>query len=82
MRGCGATAGLGQAAECAASNPTQDWVCHPMKSELNFPIGQKEPLDFGQESDGRRWDVAMHLIDGFNAGDLNAAQIPPMRTAS
>ena len=38
-----------------------------MKSELNFPIGEKEPLDFGQASDGRRWAVAMHLIDGFNA---------------
>ena len=31
-----------------------DWVCHPMKSELNFPIGVRSPLNFAQESHGRR----------------------------
>ena len=45
-----------------------------MKSELNFPIGQKEPLDFGEASDGKRWEVASHIIGGFGAA---IAQVPP-----
>jgi hypothetical protein len=47
-----------------------DWVCHPMKSELNFPIGTKVPLDFG----GKRWEVALHLFDGITSAK---AQVPP-----
>ena len=51
-----------------------DWVCHPMKSELNFPIGTKQPLDFGETSDGKRWEVALHLFDGFTSAKT---QVPP-----
>ena len=36
-----------------------DLLLHPLKSELNFPIGAKHPLDFTPE----RWDLAIHLID-------------------
>jgi ankyrin repeat protein len=51
-----------------------DWVCHPMKSELNFPIGVRSPLNFAQESHGRRWELPMHLWDAlFCAED----QVPP-----
>jgi len=39
-----------------------DWVCHPMKSELNLPIGRMERLDFRDE--GKRWDVALHFFQG------------------
>ena len=36
-----------------------DLLLHPLKSELNFPIGAKLPLDFTPE----RWNLAIHLID-------------------
>ena len=49
-----------------------DTITHPMKAELNFPIGIKEPLDFGE--DGSRWDVPLHLWDAIFS---QATQIPP-----
>jgi hypothetical protein len=36
-----------------------DLLLHPLKSELNFPIGAKHPLDFTPD----RWNLAIHLID-------------------
>ena len=46
-----------------------DLVLHPLKSELNFPIGIREPLDFGGNirglGSGLRWAVPSHLIDGI-----------------
>ena len=36
-----------------------DLLLHPLKSELNFPIGAKHPIDFTPE----RWNLAIHLID-------------------
>jgi thiol-disulfide isomerase/thioredoxin len=36
-----------------------DLLLHPLKSELNFPVGAKHPLDFTPE----RWNLAIHLID-------------------
>ena len=38
-----------------------DLVLHPLKSELNFPIGDKHPLD---GSPGR-WDLPTHLLEAF-----------------
>ncbi|CAJ1378838.1 unnamed protein product [Effrenium voratum] len=38
-----------------------DWV---MKSELNFPLRSRVPLDFGEESNGKRWAITLHL-DGI-----------------
>ena len=38
-----------------------DMILHPLKSELNFPIGEKEPLH-GSPS---RWDFAVHLLDAM-----------------
>lgn len=40
-----------------------DLILHPLKSELNFPIGEKFDLD-GSE-DGERWDLPIHLFDAF-----------------
>ena len=42
-------------------------VLHPLKSELNFPIGAKAPLDFTQHAgaDGLRWLLPFFLIDGI-----------------
>tara|TARA_B100000780_G_scaffold64561_1_gene42270 strand:- start:41 stop:904 length:864 start_codon:yes stop_codon:yes gene_type:complete len=38
-----------------------DLLLHPLKSELNFPIGQKLPLDFSPE----RWLCAIHALDAI-----------------
>jgi hypothetical protein len=35
-----------------------DLILHPLKSELNFPVGVKEPLDFSP----KRWQLPIHLI--------------------
>ena len=44
-----------------------DFVCHPMHSELNFPIGDRNPLDFGIRAEGRRWQLPSHLWEGIFA---------------
>ena len=36
-----------------------DVLLHPLKSELNFPVGDKLPLDFSPE----RWTCAIHILD-------------------
>ena len=38
-----------------------DLVLHPLKSELNFPIGIKVDLDYTRE--GERWKLPIALID-------------------
>jgi len=38
-----------------------DLLLHPLRSELNFPVGQKEPLDLAPD----RWDCAIHLLDAI-----------------
>ncbi len=38
-----------------------DLILHPMKSELNFPIGEKHELDFSPQ----RWLLPIHLIDSI-----------------
>ena len=40
-----------------------DLILHPLKSELNFPIGPKFDLD-GSER-GERWSLPIHLIDAI-----------------
>ena len=42
-----------------------DLLLHPLKSELNWPIGQKDPIDFsrGRLGMGLRWNLFWHLID-------------------
>jgi hypothetical protein len=40
-----------------------DLILHPLKSELNFPIGDKFDLD-GSE-DGERWGLPIHLMDAL-----------------
>ena len=37
-----------------------DLVLNPLKSELNFPTGKKEPLDLAPA----RWELPIHLLDG------------------
>ena len=38
-----------------------DMLLHPLRSELNFPIGPKYPLT----PSPHRWNLAIHIIDGF-----------------
>ena len=38
-----------------------DVILHPLKSELNFPVGQRHDLDFSP----KRWDLPIHLLDAI-----------------
>lgn len=40
-----------------------DLILHPLKSELNFPTGEKYDLDVTEA--GERWDLPMHLLDAI-----------------
>ena len=42
-----------------------DLILHPLKSELNWPLGLKEPLDFTMSriGNGLRWHLPSHLLD-------------------
>ena len=48
-----------------------DLILQPLKSELNWPLGVKTPLDFtrsrpgSQLGDGLRWHVPFHLLEAF-----------------
>lgn len=39
-----------------------DLILHPLKSELNFPIGEKVPYDLSHP-DGERWGLPIFLLD-------------------
>ena len=55
-----------------------DLLLHPLKSELNWPLGSEEPLDFTTSSrsdvdtTGSRWRLAWFLLDAV----LRAAGAP------
>lgn len=58
-----------------------DLILHPLKSELNFPIGRKEPLDLTQNRMGRglRWELPHALFDAiFYALDLARGNTPKL----
>jgi len=44
-----------------------DILLHPLKSELNWPLGRKEPLDFtlSPAGTGLRWAIPSHLLDAI-----------------
>jgi hypothetical protein len=44
-----------------------DILLHPLKSELNWPLGVKAPLDFtqSQSGSGARWAIPSHLLDAI-----------------
>lgn len=44
-----------------------DIILHPLKSELNWPLGAKEPLDFtrSRSGNGLRWGIPSHLLDAI-----------------
>jgi len=50
-----------------------DVLLHPLRSELNFPIGPKYPIDLS----GFRWDLPIHIIDGILAADFGCLAEAP-----
>ncbi len=46
-----------------------DLLLHPLKSELNWPIGMKDAIDFSSSKIGAglRWDIQWHLLDAIFA---------------
>ncbi|CAC9518839.1 conserved hypothetical protein [Leishmania infantum JPCM5] len=46
-----------------------DVLLHPLRSELNFPIGLKHPIDMS----GPRWLLPIHLLDGIFASQQGRA---------
>jgi hypothetical protein len=44
-----------------------DLILHPLKSELNWPIGMKDPIDYSRSKlgIGLRWDMQWHLLDAI-----------------
>ena len=44
-----------------------DLLLHPLKSELNWPLGIKRPLDFTESKKGAglRWKIPGHLLDAI-----------------
>ena len=42
-----------------------DLILHPLKSELNWPIGLKDPIDYSRSKlgVGLRWDIQWHILD-------------------
>lgn len=55
-----------------------DLILHPLKSELNYPLGQKEPLDMttNRLGKGLRWELPFVILDVlFYARDSNFPMI-------
>ncbi|RNF23641.1 uncharacterized protein Tco025E_02741 [Trypanosoma conorhini] len=51
-----------------------DVLLHPLRSELNFPIGLKHPIDLS----GPRWTLPMHLLDAvffYHRGRTSSAAL-------
>ncbi|CAK9085547.1 Uncharacterized protein (Fragment) [Durusdinium trenchii] len=48
-----------------------DLVLHPLRSELNFPIGPKNLIEHAPE----RWRAVLHLLDGFFS--VEKGRVPP-----
>lgn len=49
-----------------------DVLLHPLRSELNFPIGNKFPIDLA----ANRWELPIHLIDAMLANPLDELSKP------
>ena len=55
-----------------------DLLLHPLRSELNFPIGKKHPLPLSP----RRWVLPMHLLDAVFFGALSRVSMPDFKPTS
>jgi len=57
-----------------------DMILHPLRSELNWPVGEKEALDFTRSTTGMglRWQLPWHLMDAiFVAASDDATMTVP-----
>ena len=48
-----------------------DVLLHPLRSELNFPIGHKYPIDLS----GYRWELPIFLLDAVFAGETGTLTV-------
>jgi Ca2+-binding EF-hand superfamily protein len=48
-----------------------DLLLHPLRSELNFPIGPKQPLDLSPD----RWELPIHLLDAIYFAELGEMSV-------
>jgi hypothetical protein len=55
-----------------------DMILHPLKSELNFPIGKKQRLDMSVNKSGRglRWEIPFHLLDALFYATTGKLSVP------
>ena len=49
-----------------------DLILHPLKSELNFPVGARHDLDLAPF----RWRLAIHLLDAVFAEERGGMSVP------
>ena len=49
-----------------------DLILHPLKSELNFPIGPRHDLDFAP----LRWRLPIHLLDAVFYAERGRMAVP------
>ncbi len=61
-----------------------DLILHPLRSELNFPIGAKVPLDLaapvGRSVEGLRWELPSLFIDALLYGAAAGSSLPVHRS--
>jgi thiol-disulfide isomerase/thioredoxin len=50
-----------------------DLILHPLKSELNFPLGEKHALDCSDADE--RWTLPMHMLDAMFYGESKRATV-------
>lgn len=48
-----------------------DMILHPLKSELNFPLGEKADLDCSES--GERWSLPIHIVDAIFFAETSKA---------
>ena len=56
-----------------------DVLLHPLRSELNFPIGPRVDLDLSVSQklgDGIRWDVSWHILDALLFAQTGILSVP------
>ena len=50
-----------------------DLILHPLKSELNFPLGEKVDLDCSEA--GERWSLPIHIMDAIFFADTKRSSV-------
>eukprot|EP00941_MAST-03F_sp_MAST-3F-sp1_P005039 g5039.t1 len=58
-----------------------DLILHPLKSELNWPMGRKEPLDFtiSKSGNGLRWQIPFYLLDAIFVSGQEEKKLKPVK---